>query len=279
MPDTKSAVTCIPAGVGAKLDKFDGLSDFERWLDHFNVVARANAWTPEQQALQLPTALTGAAFDLYRRLPNEERDSVNQLKLALTKEFAGGALACDYAVLFATRRRQVGEPLADFGEALKSLAKKAYSSFTQAQIDEMSKAHFINGLEDALRVQLLIASPEKGTFMDLVSQAQRLEKVLQPSLVRRLPEAGMSSSGDSDLKEEVKRLAEMVQSLDRKMSAMSTGASQRDNVPKTPCPKCGEKGHWGRNCPQRKAVASREPVVCFKCNQPGHMARGCANFQ
>ena len=62
MTDTKDAIN-IPGAVGgfAKLEKFDGQGNIERFLDHFDVVSRANGWAGAAQVLQLPTALKGVS--------------------------------------------------------------------------------------------------------------------------------------------------------------------------------------------------------------------------
>ena len=68
------------AGGHAKLDKFNGQGNVEHFLDHFEVVAKANGWTTDTQALWLPTALCGPAFDFFRRLPKEEKATAEKLQ-------------------------------------------------------------------------------------------------------------------------------------------------------------------------------------------------------
>lgn len=261
----------------AKLEKFDGFGDVQRFLDHFDVVAQANYWSSEVQILQLPTALTGAAFDLYRRLPADERDTVAKLRAALDKEFGSCALESDYARLFVSRRRQVGESLSDFAEALKSLGRKAYPTFSDEQLDKLCQTHFINGgLAETLRVQLLVGATEQESCRELVARARRLEQVLAPSLVRAVgvegPQAGAACP---EQRSQIEKLTEVVSALEKKVEALHTERSS--NRPQSPCPICGEKGHWSRLCP-KKNDRKGDKIVCFKCKQPGHMARGCANF-
>ena len=264
----------------AKLEKFDGLGNVERFLDHFDVIAKANGWSEAAQILQMPTGLTGAAFDFYRRLLPEERDTVTKLKTALANEFGAGALESDYALMFAGRRRQLRESLPDFGEALKDLARKAYPSFTTDQLEKLCKTNFINGgLDELLRVQLLVGTgADKESYRDLISRARRLEHVLAPSRVRRIPD-----EQDSELKREVQKLTSVVAALEQKVAALAEPPGRKNQLPQTPCPVCGENGHWSRNCPKKTrlpetAVKRTDKIVCFKCKEPGHMARGCANF-
>lgn len=281
MPDTKSDIEPLDpfrALGGARLEKFDGVGDVERFLDHFDVVAKANNWNQEVQALQLPTALTKAAFDVYRRLSPEERGSISRLKAVLMKEFGAAALESDYALLFVSRRRQVGESLSDFGEALKSLGRKAYPTFTDQQLEKLCQTHFINGgLSEALRVQLLVGSVEgQESFRDLIARARRLEQVLAPSLVRMVGAEGGMKSEVQKLTEVVSALAEKVEALQKQQNTKEFSRSD-SSKPQTPCPVCGDSGHWSRQCPKKKDGKGNK-IVCFKCKEPGHMARGCANF-
>lgn len=276
MTDSKQEVPLQGAqqAVGhARLEKFDGIEDVHRFLDHFDVVARANGWTLSMQGLQLPTALTGAAFDFYRSLPVEERDTVSKLKVALEKEYGTCALESDYAHLFASRRRQVGESLLDFGEALKNLGRKAYPSFSSQQLEKLCQTHFINGgLAEALRVQLLVGAGEQESYRELIARARRLERVLAPSVVRAVV-AGTPHGACPEEKTQLQKLTEAVSALEHKVDILQRGTTK----PQNPCPICGEKGHWSRHCP-KKSNGKKEKVVCFKCQQPGHLARGCANF-
>ena len=257
------------------MEKFNGIDDVHRFLDHFDVVARANGWTLSVQGLQLPTALTGAAFDFYRTLPVEERDTVSKLKLALEKEYGTCALESDYAQMFASRRRQAGESLLDFGEALKSLGRKAYPSFSSAQLEKLCQTHFINGgLAEALRVQLLVGAGEHESYRELIARARRLEQVLAPSLVRAVASGNHPQVPCSE-KTQLQKLTEAVSVLEQKVDSLH---NQRIAAkPQSPCSICGEKGHWSRQCPKKNS-GKKEQIVCFKCQQPGHFARGCANF-
>jgi len=46
-------------------------------------------------------------------------------------------------------------------------------------------------------------------------------------------------------------------------------------IPKTPCPKCRQHGHWARDCP--KPNNRKAGDECLECGQYGHHWRQCPN--
>ena len=283
MPDDTKPEVLGAMGGFAKLDKFDGQGNVERFLDHFDVVARANGWTPAVQALQLPTALCGPAFDFFRRLPEKEKATARALQDSLREEYSVTALESDYALLFVSRKRHAEESLPDFGDALKTLARKAYPSFTDGQLESLCKTHFINGgMSDTLRAQLLLGGGPVESYRDLIARARRLEQVFAPTAVRRVP---VEQDG---LRGELQRLTSMVSALEQKVDALSVHKNQYGAKRGQYGEKRGQYGakRWPDRAPQTetsvKSVetgAQKNPVICFRCRQPGHMARGCANFE
>ena len=269
-----------------KLDRFDGSGDIDRFLAHFDVVAKANAWSPSVQLLQLPACLTGSAFDFFRRLPSPECATIDKLKETLRKEYDAQALETDYALLFAARKRQPGESMVDYSEALRSMGRKAYPTFSEQQLEILCRSHFINGVDEAVRVQLLVGGKDDETYRQLVRRARQLEQVMAPAALRRV----QSFRGDDDtdmcmeMKRDVEKLTSAINALEKRVSELSV-RGRDSRRPPGPCPECGQNGHWRRECPKKggdSGTHTREAnrtVYCFKCRQPGHYARGCAHFQ
>ena len=75
----------LPIGV-ALPNKFDD-GDIVSWLDSFDVCATANNWNNDARLRRLPTLLVGRAFAIFQRLPNNQKDTMAQLREALIEAF------------------------------------------------------------------------------------------------------------------------------------------------------------------------------------------------
>ena len=213
----------------AKLQRYDGSGDVDSFLAHFEVVAKANEWTKEVQLLQLPTALDGSAFNFFCKLSVAQRNTIDKLTECLKTEYSLCFLDTDYAAQLAVRRREPGESIQDFGEAILDLSQKTYKQFSETQIDAVCRTHFINGAGDLIRVHLLVVSQEDASYRDLVKRARHLEQVLAPG-ARHMPAVRQLMAGESDasgglvrLQETVTQLATTVNDLNKKVSEMAIG--------------------------------------------------------
>ena len=269
-------MACAPV----KPDRFNGSGDVERFLAHFEVVSKANEWSEQKQFLQLPACLTGPAFDFYRQLPAMECTDIHTLKKALKAEYHTPALPTDYAIMLSKRSRMPGETVMQYGEALKSLGRKAYAPFSEEQLGTVCRSTFLNNVDEAMRVQLLLTLKETESYRDLLQRARQLEQVMGPR-VRHIEE----QSQEHRLEDEVSKLSLVVANLEKKVDALQAGRQERTHrrSPPGPCPNCGLEGHWRRECTKpskdRQQTSAAE-VICFKCNTPRHFAKGCAaHFQ
>ena len=121
---------------------------------------------------------------------------------------------------------------------------------------------------------------------DCTGAAGVLDLVVKEQLLSALPEDARLwvSEHKPKTSKEAGQLAEDLlqvrQSVSRTLAKPFGG-----EPPRTPCPKCGQAGHWARDCPRARSGGSapskeqaakqeREapPVLCYNCKQRGHVA-------
>ncbi len=57
------------------------------WLDKFTVCAVANQWDDAAQLRRLPTLLSGRAFAIFHRLPNERKDTIAHIRASMMEAY------------------------------------------------------------------------------------------------------------------------------------------------------------------------------------------------
>ena len=105
-------------------------------------------------------------------------------------------ITSDHILLFAQRKQQHGESLAQFYKALVELANKAFPNTPQATLDDYIKEQFITGLENQTIIDQLLFEDNKGNKNSLI-----LSKAvtLQNTLARKKPHNRYGSdNGSSD---------------------------------------------------------------------------------
>ena len=83
-----SAVQHLPALSCYTGEEKDVMDDgFERRLERFEERSKIACWTPEEQLYQLKLHLEGTARDVFRMLPETERDTMAHAVTALKQRF------------------------------------------------------------------------------------------------------------------------------------------------------------------------------------------------
>jgi len=117
----------------------------------------------------------------------------------------------------------------------------------------------------------VVNSEERGSIVD--------ESLPSPAM-----RSFMDRTSDclSQLSSAVERLSVAPPSAAQRGTPSATPASAyQGNIPRKLCPKCGQAGHWSRDCPLHSGT-SREATNrarCFECGQPGHRWQNCPALQ
>ncbi|KAK3590793.1 hypothetical protein CHS0354_038731 [Potamilus streckersoni] len=105
-------------------DKFDGKNvEWQDYIVHFEQVAYWNNWNKSERAQQLAMSLRGIAQGLLGDLDRTKIGDYDFLKSVLEQRFSPIERKTAYRCEFRNRRRQKSESAADYGYALKRLAR------------------------------------------------------------------------------------------------------------------------------------------------------------
>ena len=206
-------------------------------------------------------------------------------------------------------RQRPAEPTRVFAHEFKQVVTEAYPKPPEDQRDLVRT--FLSALNDRQVAKSIIKKNPLALqeAIDLV-----LAEVDTESLLKPLPTQGKAHATDptvetlAKITKVVSELAAGQERLVGKMAALQQAPPSRTSPPSGPCYRCGQSGHWARQCrmgasprapstsPQtssspplkssppsssNKAPAKSVPageqkaIRCHRCHRPGHMVRNC----
>ncbi len=271
------------------------------------ILATLKAHAGESKAQFIASKLVENAFDVYRRLSEEEKKDPEGIKTSLLNEFCREERNREEALnaLMHTVRKS-GETPQAFSYRILKLTQLAYASIAANTQNSIAKDYFMKGLSSELQVAIKSVTGFKDkTLQQACDEATRLEI------------AGVGSSGPSphatsvasvetasqpDLVEQITSgVIERLRSsnllgnspdMDDDVNFVSSGGRGRgnnnnfrgsnrgrsrgrrnpqNNQSGRRCRVCQSEGHLFRNCPQRH---------CQACGRTGHDAWSvaCPNY-
>ena len=230
--------------------------DFAEWIDKLELVARLQGITDLKTFL--PLFLSGAAFAVYKQLPETETQDYAKLKAALLQAFG---VNCYLAYEQLQRRvLQDGETVDVYLADLRKLV----GLMGQGSAEPLLKCAFMAGLPSDVSVQLKsVAAVETLELSELVSRARMMLSMRSSDVAcaaayyngGKMKRTGCYTCGSAN-------------HFARDCPKQRDGVPTPKHPPRRACYVCGDESHIARNCPKRSNVQSQTGNVRGEVSAP-----------
>ena len=134
---------------------YDGTANVKSFLEKVHLEASIKGYVDEKRAQFLASRLIGPAFDVYMRLPEDDKKDFDKIKDELSKEFERGQLDREEALSILGNRIQApDESPHTFAYKLGELVKLAYPSFADNVRKEIAKDYYMRGVHPDMQIAL-----------------------------------------------------------------------------------------------------------------------------
>jgi hypothetical protein len=272
---------------------FDGEGDLELFLDRFDMLADYYEWREPERLFRLQQCIRGDAQYMLTDIRNVT--SISAFVDILRQRFRAKSHAERYRAELS--RLKLGTmTLEKLHLKVRGLVSKAYPGPWSLATEVYARDAFLTALGDLeLRRRILMTCPPPETLEDAYDLAVRAVAVddslrtahegeskrsVSPRRSRHARAVATESSitvgsteGTSEaMKVMEKRLEALQSAIEQLTAAQKTSTNQvlseqsqivtelkkpRSVVDRDTCRRCGEKGHWARQCPKSSAVAAR----------------------
>ena len=247
---------------------------------HVENCAAVNRWESDEEELKwIRVRLTGKAQTALQRFPADAHSKYSKCVAALRRRFHPDSKRDLHMMELSVRKRLNKEDWASLGDALRTLADKAYPDLEEKARERFALNQFLSQIDNA-QVAFSVRQRHPQTVDEAASATIGLESYVgqncKPTSVGTVPmqvvehdEAAVSAVTPSDVtgSSQSTQMKQLVERLDRLEKLL---VRESINYP-VPGSAARLKDH------------NREPrqrtVTCWNCGERGHIARNCDKYQ
>ncbi|KRX24114.1 Retrovirus-related Pol polyprotein from transposon 17.6 [Trichinella nelsoni] len=177
-PEKKEAGGVLETAVRGRTmaipEQYDGSSDWDEWLEHFEDAAVVNGWSEAEKLKWLPLSLSQKVRSTFRQLPPSIRSSYRSCVTSLKERLDPPSNAVVYRAELENRRRQKAYPTrSDDAKDIIGL-DKFLNSLDRPELVLLVKQRIPKNTEEAVRAALEVESfmirPVPGLLIGTTSQ-------------------------------------------------------------------------------------------------------------
>ena len=241
-------------GLPVKPDTYDGTSDWEEYLSHFELCAQLGRWPEHEKTLALAASLRGPARTFYISLTSRAKRTYEGLARELGHRFGSTRQQNRWLSRFESRTRQSGESIAALGDDLRQMSQKAYPNLDNVAQEALA----LNQLYKSISLEMKCRCIDRNcsTIAQAVDIIERYEAVLGDVGDKKKATRMVTSSGQqNELKEALDKLNQRLQMLEDRSHDERNGRNQwrsGQNYGTRTCFVCHSPDHFMRDCPHAR---------------------------
>ena len=232
----------------------DGKDIWSEYATYFENISSLNEWSEDRKRRVFFTMLRGQAETFAYGLSATERNSWDNLKLAMDARFGHKAMKESYVAEAKLRRKKNTESFRDFGQAIQDLYRRAYPDNAE-YVQESSMKTFMDNCSEIDDFRLAVKRTRPRTLQEAVTAAMQEECI-------RVSEDRKSQTN----RVQRRPIYNMRWNWRNNDNGRTSPKANNDNIQQVP-----NQGNANGN--RNFQPAKR----CFECNSTEHLYKDCPN--